>query len=299
MGRLLPAGRFRQGKAFLLLHHSWPRHRRRRRTVGRCSVGAPVLIRPVDARGITSAARLRWFTRPVVARWFVFTRGDPHRGSTHGIRGHVPLLRPGRDDRTDQRRVVLLQRGEHDDHLVRGSAPVAVGAGRLPDRVPESGTRPQLAGGADDAGPIDRGLVLLDATTFRDVHLRVLRELHQSSAHADRLHRTVGPEQSTLEHERFARAATARCTCPLTRGSEPRHVVGGAEPAWAGLAVRRVLSGPAIDQPGRQSSARDLLPPGYNPHRRTPYPTLYLSHGGGGNEVDGRPRESPTESSTT
>jgi enterochelin esterase-like enzyme len=28
------------------------------------------------------------------------------------------------------------------------------------------------------------------------------------------------------------------------------------------------------------------LPPGYNPHRRIPYPTLYLSHGGGGNEVD-------------
>lgn len=28
------------------------------------------------------------------------------------------------------------------------------------------------------------------------------------------------------------------------------------------------------------------LPPGYNPHRRLAYPTLYLSHGGGGNEVD-------------
>jgi enterochelin esterase-like enzyme len=28
------------------------------------------------------------------------------------------------------------------------------------------------------------------------------------------------------------------------------------------------------------------LPPGYDRHRRTPYPTLYLSHGGGGNEVD-------------
>ena len=28
------------------------------------------------------------------------------------------------------------------------------------------------------------------------------------------------------------------------------------------------------------------LPPGYNPRRRAPYPTLYLSHGGGGNEVD-------------
>jgi enterochelin esterase-like enzyme len=28
------------------------------------------------------------------------------------------------------------------------------------------------------------------------------------------------------------------------------------------------------------------LPPGYNPDRRAPYPTLYLSHGGGGNEVD-------------
>jgi enterochelin esterase-like enzyme len=28
------------------------------------------------------------------------------------------------------------------------------------------------------------------------------------------------------------------------------------------------------------------LPPGYNPNRATPYPTLYLSHGAGGNEVD-------------
>jgi enterochelin esterase-like enzyme len=28
------------------------------------------------------------------------------------------------------------------------------------------------------------------------------------------------------------------------------------------------------------------LPPGYNKHRSTPYPTLYLSHGYGGNEVD-------------
>jgi enterochelin esterase-like enzyme len=28
------------------------------------------------------------------------------------------------------------------------------------------------------------------------------------------------------------------------------------------------------------------LPPGYNPRRRAPYPTLYLSHGSGGNEVD-------------
>lgn len=27
-------------------------------------------------------------------------------------------------------------------------------------------------------------------------------------------------------------------------------------------------------------------PPGYDPNRATPYPTLYLSHGGGGNEVD-------------
>lgn len=27
-------------------------------------------------------------------------------------------------------------------------------------------------------------------------------------------------------------------------------------------------------------------PPGYNPSRKTPYPTLYLSHGGGGQEID-------------
>jgi enterochelin esterase-like enzyme len=29
-----------------------------------------------------------------------------------------------------------------------------------------------------------------------------------------------------------------------------------------------------------------FLPPGYDPNRSTPYPTLYLSHGAGGNEVD-------------
>ncbi len=28
------------------------------------------------------------------------------------------------------------------------------------------------------------------------------------------------------------------------------------------------------------------LPPGYDPNRSVPYPTLYLSHGGGGNEID-------------
>ena len=55
-------------------------------------------------------------------------------------------------------------------------------------------------------------------------------------------------------------ASTARCwTCPI-RTRSPRLV--GSHP----LAV--------------------YLPPGYDPHRRIPYPTLYLSHGGGGNEVD-------------
>ena len=41
----------------------------------------------------------------------------------------------------------------------------------------------------------------------------------------------------------------------------------------------------SINPPGTHPLAV-YTPPGYNPHRSTPYPTLYLSHGYGGNEID-------------
>ncbi|HZC53032.1 MAG TPA: Ig-like domain repeat protein, partial [Mycobacterium sp.] len=43
---------------------------------------------------------------------------------------------------------------------------------------------------------------------------------------------------------------------------------------------------PQSTNPVGSHSLAVYLPAGYNPHRNTPYPTLYLSHGGGGNEVD-------------
>jgi enterochelin esterase-like enzyme len=41
----------------------------------------------------------------------------------------------------------------------------------------------------------------------------------------------------------------------------------------------------SISPPGQHPLAV-YTPPGYNPHRRVPYPTLYLSHGAGGSELD-------------
>ena len=38
--------------------------------------------------------------------------------------------------------------------------------------------------------------------------------------------------------------------------------------------------------PAGQHDLSVYTPPGYDPNRATPYPTLYLSHGGGGNEID-------------
>jgi len=43
---------------------------------------------------------------------------------------------------------------------------------------------------------------------------------------------------------------------------------------------------PASVTPVGENYLAVYTPPGYNPHRATPYPTLYLSHGGGGNETD-------------
>jgi enterochelin esterase-like enzyme len=43
---------------------------------------------------------------------------------------------------------------------------------------------------------------------------------------------------------------------------------------------------PSHISPAGQNYLAIYTPPGYDPNRAAPYPTLYLSHGGGGNEVD-------------
>lgn len=43
---------------------------------------------------------------------------------------------------------------------------------------------------------------------------------------------------------------------------------------------------PLSQSPVGQNYLAIYTPPGYDPKQTTPYPTLYLSHGGGGNEVD-------------
>jgi enterochelin esterase-like enzyme len=73
--------------------------------------------------------------------------------------------------------------------------------------------------------------------------------------------------------------------------SDPRF--GTADMSWQ--APNRRFHGTLLDvsypdpqstQPVGSHPLAVYLPPGYDPHRRIPYPTLYLSHGGGGNEVD-------------
>jgi enterochelin esterase-like enzyme len=72
--------------------------------------------------------------------------------------------------------------------------------------------------------------------------------------------------------------------------SDPRF--GTVDYSWEGPSrARGSLTDVTYSSPGHVTPAGEnylavYTPPGYNPHRSTPYPTLYLSHGGGGNEVD-------------
>ena len=59
----------------------------------------------------------------------------------------------------------------------------------------------------------------------------------------------------------------------------------GPAPRHGTMAEVSYTSPQSLTPPGTHPLAV-YLPPGYDAHRATPYPTLYLSHGGGGNEVD-------------
>jgi enterochelin esterase-like enzyme len=72
--------------------------------------------------------------------------------------------------------------------------------------------------------------------------------------------------------------------------SDPKF--GTMDLSWQGPAlVKGELTHITYDSPGHVTPAnRNYLvvytPPGYDPNRATPYPVVYLQHGGGGNEMD-------------
>jgi enterochelin esterase-like enzyme len=53
-----------------------------------------------------------------------------------------------------------------------------------------------------------------------------------------------------------------------------------------GTVADAIYPSPLSTSPAGQNYLAVYTPPGYDPTRATPYPTLYLSHGGGGNEAD-------------
>ncbi|MGI5452381.1 alpha/beta hydrolase [Streptomyces sp. CA-249302] len=107
-------------------------------------------------------------------------------------------------------------------------------------------------------------MVLHGPAAVRRLQLRLPRGLCQLDP--DRVHRGVGPGQPDLEHE-----------------ERQDHRLGpGAQPGLL-ADVPYPTSSPII--PAGTNRLAVYTPPGYDPHRSTPYPTVYL-FSGGDNETD-------------
>ena len=61
---------------------------------------------------------------------------------------------------------------------------------------------------------------------------------------------------------------------------------GPAPQGDQGTLTHLTYSSPGHAGPTNENYLVAYTPPGYNPHRRVPYPVFYLVHGGGGNEMD-------------
>ncbi|BBA95593.1 putative esterase [Actinacidiphila reveromycinica] len=108
-----------------------------------------------------------------------------------------------------------------------------------------------------------------------------------------------------------AAPALTGCTATADPANPPWTTAGSAEPSsqvyvpsdprfkttdysWQGPAASRdqgtlthlTYSSPGHVDPTDQNYLSVYTPPGYNAHRKQAYPTLYLVHGGGGNEMD-------------
>jgi enterochelin esterase-like enzyme len=69
-------------------------------------------------------------------------------------------------------------------------------------------------------------------------------------------------------------------------GTEDLSVQGPAPRTDQGALTHVTYSVPGHANPDNENYAVVYTPPGYNPHRKQAYPTFYLIHGGGGNEMD-------------
>jgi enterochelin esterase-like enzyme len=90
----------------------------------------------------------------------------------------------------------------------------------------------------------------------------------------------------------WSTAGSAELTSQVYVPSDPR--LGTDDYSWQGPAPRGgqgtlthlTYSSPGHVDPAGQNYLAVYTPPGYNPHRKVPYPVFYLVHGGGGNEMD-------------
>ncbi|SEG93046.1 Enterochelin esterase [Actinacidiphila yanglinensis] len=90
----------------------------------------------------------------------------------------------------------------------------------------------------------------------------------------------------------WSTAGSAEPSSQVYVPSDPRF--GTEDDAWQGPAARGdegalthlTYGSPGHTDPTDENYLSVYTPPGYNAHRRQTYPTLYLVHGGGGNEMD-------------
>jgi enterochelin esterase-like enzyme len=90
----------------------------------------------------------------------------------------------------------------------------------------------------------------------------------------------------------WSSAGSAELTSQVYVPSDPRF--GTEDLSWQSPAPRGdqgtlthlTYSSPGHTDPANENYLAVYTPPGYNPQRRQAYPTFYLVHGGGGNEMD-------------
>ena len=85
----------------------------------------------------------------------------------------------------------------------QGLLPSEWAPGDFPIAFPNQGPAPNWPVAQMRLNPVHGRVVVHDPASFRNVHLRVLRQLHESATGADGLHGAGRSEQSTVEHERI------------------------------------------------------------------------------------------------
>ena len=218
--------------------------------------------------------------------------GHAHGYGPDRLHGHVPLPRADGDERADPRGMGAAQRRRRHD-----AAAVAVPAGdffneALTERHGARTRRPASGRGHDPA-PAGTWSYAVPA----DAELR--RACPASSIQdPDEPDVQPGRERSTDGHVRTAVQPGLRPAGPGVQPGRRRPPAAGAGCGRASRGRLEVLryASPggdhvrdprALRQPGGSARPRrSTRRPAMTANRAVPYPTLYLSHGGQGNEID-------------